>query len=232
MRQKSLVFWTITAFAFLIAGCQVAPEKKAAQLRDDTISQTALITNAASQTSQNIDQADDAVQAARSQTNNPPATQSDLTIAHGKLTAAKKSLAPVMPAAAAINTNAVQAANLTFNVVSSLKKERSSWFSYRQRKLGWWILGILIVVGIVMGVLAYVSKTTGLSPILQVVGNFAASLLSNAWAGLKVAGTAVFHVFTLGFAYVGSKLGTAVAAKTAPAASPAPTATPAPAASK
>lgn len=206
-----------------MAGCAVAPEKKAAQLRDDTINQTGVITTAATQTAEHIDHADKAVQTALAQPHNPPATQSQLTVAHGELNAGRASLAPVMPAVAKINGNAVQSANLTAQVSASLAKERSSFFSFKQRKLCWSILAILVIVGIVMGVLAYLSETTGLSPILQVVGSFAASAFSKAWAGLKVAGTATFHVATLGFAKIGSLLGQAVAAKAAAATPATPT---------
>jgi hypothetical protein len=52
-----------------------------------------------------------------------------------------------------------------------------------------------------------------LSPILQVIGDVAGTVLGKIWNIIKAGLTCLYHVGTLGLAWIGAKFGKAVAAK-------------------
>lgn len=216
MNINRLAQLIVALLIILPLGCAKTATQKASELRDDVVRHAERVDAAVATAGVHIDNADVAITAATTRPGNPAATQSDLVTAHGELGSARTALAPVQASTTAIKTDARQAADVTAHVDAQLQKVNASFFSPRQKAIAGKILLILAVLGVLLGALAYVSKTTGVSPILQVIGDAAAGVLRFIWSTIKTAATAVYHVGTLGLAHAGAKLGTEVAKRAAP----------------
>jgi hypothetical protein len=201
--------------ALLLTGCAVSPTKQAGTIRDHTVGQTQVITMAVAGATTHIENADQLVTAASTQPGNPPATSDKLTAAHQELGSARRSLDPVAPATAAIASDAVAAANVTAAVDTQLQKVNASWFSPRQKRLG--LISVLIMLGLGVGALVveFIAKTAGAGSFVAIISAAGTTLIEKLWSYLQIAGKTIYHLATLGLAWVGSEFGKAVAAKVA-----------------
>jgi hypothetical protein len=210
-RPKYFVLSILMPFlAALLAGCAVPVTKQAADLRDDSISQALAIQSAANGATIHINNADQAVVTATSQPGNPASTQAGLATAHSELGSARVSLAPIATATDKIKSNAVAGYTLTANSEASLQKEKASWFSDRQKHLGLIALVIMVLLGLAAAAVEFFGATTGIKPIFQ-------AAIAVVWPFIKNAGLAVYHVGTLGLAWVGREFGKNVSNKAAAA---------------
>lgn len=220
-------FWlAVILTALALSGC-TNPAATADKLDAQTQGQTKIIATAVDQGQQHIAAADDQVlfadddieqaiagamvsapqilpklEDAHQRLNGPttkPATQPS---AHVELQAAAKSLAPVAPAVAKVQAISHQQAAVTHTAVTNLKVERSKFFSYKQRMIGYILLALLPLIGIIV----FAVKVAGGRAILQVLGDAVGAVGQALLAAAKFIGKGFIHVVTLG----GSALADAV----------------------
>lgn len=213
--RTSISWLSLIAFTLCIAGCALSPDQQAANIRDHSIGEANKIEAATQSAMSHISAADQAVVTASAVPGNPAATLSSLVTAHAELTSANGDLKPITTHTAAIKSDATAAANVTAVVNTALVKEQKQFFSDRQKRIGLIALGIMVLAGLIFGVIEYLSATTGVSPIVQTIGSGAVNLLGRIFHVFTLAFKAVYHVGTLGIAWVGREFGKAVAAKAA-----------------
>lgn len=170
------------------------------------------------------------------QLNNPAPTVAALHNIQNDSRIATTQLSKVAPVTADIKVLAPKAAAETQAEAKEVAKVKST-IGYRIEVGIKWFLGIGVGFGILFGVIAFIAQLSGSGPIIGVAGDVLGAVVKGAtsvvgwfgsgtataikkyssivWPWIKTAGKAVFHVATLGFAWIGSKLGAAVAAKKA-----------------
>ncbi len=208
IRLSSLLIKTtlLLSISCLIVGCAgLSLNKKASQINNDIHDKTATITKAATDAEASVDAADQKIVVATTQPGNPVKTTQLLTGAHGDLTKAKTSLAPIVPAAAVIEKKADAAVKVTETATAETEKAKNT-IGYRVgawiKSAFWTILITAFVIALVLGVIAFIVRTSGGGPIMQALGEIAGNILTAAWTAIKgigkKAGTIALHTATLG----------------------------------